>query len=80
MLKMVVGLVDQDGETQIQEIDSELLLTNLIAVLDAEGGAVFESMTDTDMSVVYPEEYEEACRQLGLIQGFAMHGLSSLKN
>jgi hypothetical protein len=88
-LKMVVGLQNEEGKTELRTIDSPLLLnmlTRFLAVSDigedldeklVDDEVVFNAMTMTDPKVVDPKDYEIACEQLGLLWGFAEQAITS---
>ncbi len=76
-LTVIVGLAnDAEGEQETVQIDSFVLLSVLHATLKTNG-YVFEVLTGTNPSEVSPQEYEEACRELGLLFGFIDNALRS---
>jgi hypothetical protein len=74
-LSFLVGLTDGENVTTTV-IESSLLLETLRETL-AVDRSVFNQMTATEIGVVAPEAYEEACRELGIIQGLIQNAINS---
>lgn len=75
-LALIVGLRNEQGEEETVEMDSYVLLSVLHTVTKPEGFA-FEVMTKTDPEIVKPEDYEQACKELGMLFGFIDNVLKS---
>ena len=81
-MKLIIGLMNDEGRAETKEISSALLLMTLATLThikqkegQPEDGAVFVEMSATDPEVVRPEDYEEACIQLGMLNSMILHAL-----
>jgi len=75
-LKLVVGLSNEDGEQELVEIKSLVLLGVLDKLLAVEG-YVFDGLSSVSTDKLHPTEYEEACKELGLMGGLITQAYNS---
>lgn len=82
-MKMLIGMMNDEGRAETKEISSPLLLKVLAeftfvaqgANVSMEDGPIFKTLCATIPSEVPADEYEEACEQLGLLHGMILESL-----